>query len=125
MFVQVIYGVIGDTSCNLTVVFGVSVVASGVVVVLLPFAESYWFMAVLCGLYGFFDAACYALITAILVSYVGLDKLAHAYGLVMMGKGLANLGGPPVAGKLSFFSSFEFVNVFSESLRYFTKDMWC
>lgn len=103
MFVQVIYGVIGDTSCNLTVVFGVSVVASGVVVVLLPFAESYWFMAVLCGLYGFFDAACYALITAILVSYVGLDKLAHAYGLVMMGKGLANLGGPPVAGKLSFF----------------------
>ncbi|XP_025110247.1 monocarboxylate transporter 12-like [Pomacea canaliculata] len=103
---QVIYGVIGDTSCNLTVVFGVSVVASGVVVVLLPFAESYWFMAVLCGLYGFFDAACYALITAILVSYVGLDKLAHAYGLVMMGKGLANLGGPPVAGWLTDETSY-------------------
>lgn len=56
-------------------------------------------MAVLCGLYGFFVSANYSLITVMLVEYLGLDKLAHSYGLIMMIQGMANLGGPPLAGE--------------------------
>lgn len=95
---QVFYGFLGDHDWNLTVIYGVSCVGSGIAVLLLPTTSSYWLMAVLCGLYGFFVSANYSLITVMLVEYLGLDKLAHSYGLIMMIQGMANLGGPPLAG---------------------------
>ncbi|XP_076444382.1 monocarboxylate transporter 9-like [Babylonia areolata] len=95
---QVIYGLVGDQDWNLTVIYGISCIGSGLAVVLLPTAKSYWLMGVLCGLFGFFLSANFSLMTVMLVSYLGLEKLAHAYGLIMMIQGLANLGGPPVAG---------------------------
>ncbi|KAL8610545.1 hypothetical protein ACOMHN_060465 [Nucella lapillus] len=95
---QVIYGLVGDQDWNLTVIYGISCIGSGLAVVLLPTAKSYWLMSVLCGLFGFFLSANFSLMTVMLVSYLGLEKLAHAYGLIMMIQGLANLGGPPMAG---------------------------
>lgn len=80
-------------------IYGVSCVGSGIAVLLLSTTSSYWLMAVLCGLYGFFVSANYSLITVMLVEYLGLDKLAHSYGLIMMIQGMANLGGPPLAGE--------------------------
>lgn len=97
---QVFYGFIGDRDWNLTVIYGISCIGSGLAILLLPTANSYWLMAVLCGFFGFFVSANYSLMTVILVAYLGLDKLAHAYGLLMMIQGVANLGGPPVAGWL-------------------------
>ena len=98
---QVIYGLIGDKHWNLTVIYGISCMGSGLAVLLLPVAKSYWLMTILCGLFGFFMSANYSLITVMLVSYLGLKKLANAYGLIMMFQGLANLGGPPLAGTLT------------------------
>ena len=95
-----IYGLVGDQDWNLTVIYGISCIGSGLAVLLLPTAKSYWLMSVLCGLFGFFVSANYSLMTVMLVGYLGLEKLAHAYGLIMMIQGLANLGGPPVAGNL-------------------------
>ena len=97
---QVIYGLVGDQDWNLTVIYGISCIGSGLAVLLLPTAKSYWLMSVLCGLFGFFVSANYSLMTVMLVGYLGLEKLAHAYGLIMMIQGLANLGGPPMAGNL-------------------------
>lgn len=100
---QVFYGFIGDRDWNLTVIYGISCIGSGLAVLLLPTATSYWLMAVLCGLFGFFVSANYSLMTVMLVGYLGLNKLAHAYGLIMMIQGVANLGGPPLAGYLVDF----------------------
>lgn len=97
---QVIYGLIGDQDWNLTVIYGISCIGSGLAVLLLPAATSYWLMSTLCGLFGFFVSANYSLMTVMLVGYLGLEKLAQAYGLIMMIQGLANLGGPPLAGWL-------------------------
>nr|KAG5691324.1 hypothetical protein BaRGS_014023 [Batillaria attramentaria] len=94
---QVFYGFIGDRDWNLTVIYGISCIGAGLAVLLLPTANSYWLMAVLCGLYGFFVSANYSLMTVMLVNYLGLEKLAHAYGVIMMTQGAANLGGPPLA----------------------------
>ncbi|KAK7113314.1 monocarboxylate transporter 9-like [Littorina saxatilis] len=95
---QVLYGLIGDQDWNLTVIYGISCIGSGLAVLLLPTAKEYWLMSVLCGLFGFFVSANYSLMTVMLVGYLGLERLANAYGLVMMVQGLANLGGPPLAG---------------------------
>lgn len=95
---QVIYGLVGDQDWNLTVIYGISCIGSGLAVVLLPTAKTYWLMSVLCGVFGFFLSANFSLMTVMLVGYLGLEKLAHAYGLIMMIQGLANLGGPPMAG---------------------------
>ena len=92
----------GDQDWNLTVIYGISCIGSGLAVVLLPTATSYWLMCVLCGLFGFFLSANFSLLTVMLVGHLGLEKLAHAYGLIMMIQGLANLGGPPMAGILIF-----------------------
>ena len=98
---QVVYGLVGDQNWNLTVIYGISCIGSGLAVLLLPMAKVYWLMSVLCGLFGFFVSANYSLMTVMLVGYLGLEKLAHAYGLIMMIQGMANLGGPPMAGKCS------------------------
>ena len=99
---QVVYGLIGDQDWNLTMIYGISCIGTGLVVLLLPAATTYWLMATLCALFGFFVSANYSLMTVMLVSYLGLDKLTQAYGLLMMIQGIANLGGPPLAGNTSF-----------------------
>lgn len=95
---QVIYGLVGDQDWNLTVIYGISCIGCGLAVLLLPTAESYWLMSVLCGLFAFFESADCSLTTVMLVRYLGLEKLANSYGLIMMIQGLANLGGLPMAG---------------------------
>lgn len=99
-FGQIIYGFLGDRQISLSILYGSSLIACGVTVMLVPSFTSYLAMAVLSGTFGFFISANYSLGTVILVEFLGIDKLSNAYGLTMLKQGIANLIGPPVAGLL-------------------------
>lgn len=96
---QIIYGFLGDTALNLAMLYGVSTSLCGVCLILIPLFVEFVPIAVLSGGFGFFISANYVLCTVILVDYLGMDKLTNAYGLTMLMQGVANMIGPPVAGK--------------------------
>jgi len=97
-FGQILYGFMGDRDINLSLLYGVSIILCGFSILVVPLFVNFVPLAVLSGLFGFFISANYALSTVILVEYLGLNKLANAYGLTMLSQGIANLVGPPVAG---------------------------
>ena len=96
---QVAFGYLGDHNINLSILYGITVIISGIAVICIPLLNQYWYMNTLGGLFAFFVSSNYALITVILVQYIGLDKLTNACGLLMMIQGVTNLIGPPFAGK--------------------------
>lgn len=98
-FGQIIYGFIGDKNIDLTVLYGVSIILSGLAVMVVPWFMSFVPLCIIAGLFGFFISANYALSTVILVEIVGIDKLTNSYGLTMMMQGFANIIGPPVGGE--------------------------
>ena len=97
-FGQIFYGFIGDLEVNLSLLYGFSMLACGVAVLLVPMFVAFIPLAVLSGAFGLFISVNYSLSTVILVEYLGLGKLSNAYGLTMLVQGIANLVGPPVAG---------------------------
>ncbi|XP_061191800.1 monocarboxylate transporter 12-like [Saccostrea echinata] len=99
-FGQIVYGFIGDRNIDLTLLYGVSIMLSGLCVMIVPWFLSFVPLCIIASLFGFFVSASYALDTVILVEIVGIDKLTNSYGLTMMMQGLANIIGPPVAGLL-------------------------
>lgn len=60
-------------------------------------------MGVLSGLFGFFIAANYSLTSIILVQLITIERFTNAYGLLLLVQGVANLIGPPMAGKCDLF----------------------
>lgn len=58
-------------------------------------------LSALSGCFGLFIAANYALTSIILVELITLDRFTNAYGLLLLVQGIANLGGPPLAGWIS------------------------
>ena len=99
---QILFGIIGDKPVNLSILYGTSLIACGITVSLVPYFTDYVSLAVLSGTFGLFISANYSLGTVILVEFLGLDKLSNAYGLTMLKQGIANLVGPPVAGKIVY-----------------------
>lgn len=99
-FGQIFYGFLGDLKVNLSLLYGFSLMACGLAVCLVPYFISFIPLAILAGSFGLFISVNYALSTVILVEFLGLDKLSNAYGLTMLVQGIANLLGPPVAGKI-------------------------
>ena len=95
---QILYGVIGDWNVNLNLLYGISLMFCGFFVLVVPMFTTFIPLAILSGLFGFFISVNYSLCTVMLVEYLGLDKLANAYGLMMLVQGVANLVGPPVGG---------------------------
>lgn len=99
-FGQIFFGFIGDLEVNLSLLYGFSLMACGVTVLLVPLFITFVPLAILAGAFGLFISVNYSLSTVILVEYLGLSKLSNAYGLTMLVQGLANLLGPPVAGMI-------------------------
>lgn len=97
---QVIYGFLGDRpGINVYVLYAVSIILCGVSITVIPFFTAYVPLAVISACFGLFVSANYSLCTILLVDFVGMNRLTNAYGLLMMNLGIANLIGPPVAGK--------------------------
>lgn len=73
----------------------------GAVVALIPILKSYEALCVVSGAFGLFIAANYSLTSIILVELITLERFTNAYGLLLLVQGVANLIGPPLAGKIS------------------------
>lgn len=99
-FGQILYGIVGDRDINLEVLYGISLAVAGLSVALVPVFVDQVALCILAACYGIFVSANYVLSTVLLVKYLGMDKLTNAYGLTMLLQGVANMIGPPVAGKL-------------------------
>ncbi|XP_060076105.1 monocarboxylate transporter 12-like [Ylistrum balloti] len=99
-FGQILYGIVGDRDINLEVLYGISLAVAGISVALVPLFVDQIVLCLLAACYGIFVSANYVLSTVLLVQYLGMDKLTNAYGLTMLLQGIANMIGPPVAGKL-------------------------
>ena len=55
-------------------------------------------LAIFSACYGFFISTNYALAPIVVVQILGVRQLANAYGMSLVGEGLANILGPPLAG---------------------------
>lgn len=69
--------------------------------------SNYYGLCSVAGAFGLFIAANYSLTSIILVEVITIERFTNAYGLLLLVQGIANLMGPPLAGKyLFYFKSF-------------------
>lgn len=74
----------------------------GIATSLIPLVTSnYYALCSVSAAFGIFIAANYSLTSIILVEVITLERFTNAYGLLLLVQGIANLMGPPLAGKLS------------------------
>lgn len=100
MFGEIVLGWAGDREeLSANVIYAICMFFCGIAVLLIPFFISYQSMCVLSSAFGLFIAANYSLTSIILVNLVDIDRFTNAYGLLLLVQGIANLVGPPLAGK--------------------------
>lgn len=102
---QILYGFLGDNKrINTLTLYGLSTVACGILVSLMPVMKTYAVLGSACGLFGLLISANFALETVVLVQILSLDELTKAYSLLMFGQGVATLVGPPIGGQLNIIT---------------------
>ena len=100
MIGQIIIGYIGDRPrVNSPQLYNGLTTVAGIATMLVPLCNTYVALSIYSAFFGFFISGNYALTTIILVNLLGMDRLTNAYGLLMLGQGIANLIGPPLAGR--------------------------
>ncbi|KAI5698488.1 hypothetical protein M8J75_007623 [Diaphorina citri] len=100
MFGEIALGWAGDREwVNANLVYAVSMALCGAALVLVPLIKSYQNMCGISGFFGLFVAANYSLTSIILVEITTIERFTNAYGLLLLVQGIANLVGPPLAGK--------------------------
>jgi len=100
---QILLGWAGDKAwVNASIVYAVCMALCGTVTALIPIVVSdYYTLCAISGAFGLFIAANYSLTSIILVELITLERFTNAYGLLLLVQGIANLMGPPLAGKSS------------------------
>lgn len=99
-FGQIFAGFMGDQKrVNSLVFYNIMTTMAGACTIFVPLLISFETLAVYSSLYGFFISANYAMTTIIIVELLDMDRLTNAFGLVSLAEGVANLAGPPLAGK--------------------------
>lgn len=96
---NVVFGFLGDCKrVNRSILYSVSMWLTGLGLVLVPLSRNSMSFAVFDGIHGFFTAASEALSCIIVDDILGTSSLSDGYGILMLIQGIANLGGPPLAG---------------------------
>ena len=96
---QIVIGYLGDRPrVNTLHLYNLLTSTAGIATMLVPLMPTYVMLSLYSGAFGFFISGNYALTTIILVDLLGMEKLTNAYGLIMLGEGISNLIGPPIAG---------------------------
>ncbi|MBN3323158.1 MOT9 protein, partial [Atractosteus spatula] len=91
-------GVMADLSwMNSLYLYTFTIVGSGVVLLIIPTAESFVELAVLSGFVGFFSGN-WSITPYVTTKIVGLEGLTQAYGILMFFGGFGIMLGPPVVG---------------------------
>lgn len=98
---QILLGWAGDRAwVNASIVYAVCMAFCGAVTALIPMViGSYYALCAISGAFGLFIGANYSLTSIILVELITLERFTNAYGLLLLVQGVANLMGPPLAGK--------------------------
>lgn len=86
---------------NAGIVYAFCMGLCGIVTALVPVFNNYIALCAISGAFGLFIAANYSLTCIILVELITLERFTNAYGLLLLVQGVANLVGPPLAGKSS------------------------
>lgn len=100
---QILLGWVGDwKNVSPSIIYAFCMVLCGAVTFIMPLLKTYLGLAAASGAFGAFIAANYSLTSIILVEQITLEKFTNAYGLLLLMQGMANLIGPPLAGKWNF-----------------------
>ncbi|XP_053890719.1 monocarboxylate transporter 9 isoform X2 [Malaclemys terrapin pileata] len=95
---KLVLGVLADFKwINTLYLYVITLIMTGVALVAIPFAKSYIMLAVLSGILGFLTGN-WSIFPYVTTKTVGIEKLAHAYGILMFFAGLGNSLGPPIVG---------------------------
>ena len=103
---QIATGYVGDRpSVDTLAFYNLMTSLAGLATLVVPLVTSFPALAAVSAAFGLFVSANYALTTVILVELVGVDRLTDAVGIVSFAQGIANLVGPPLAGRPNMLRS--------------------
>ena len=110
-FGQILIGYVGDLPwVNTMQLYNILTCLAGISTFIVPCLNTYSMLCVSAASYGFFISGNYSLTTIILVELLGMERLTNAYGISMLAEGVANLIGPPLAGKYIIYLHLIIVN---------------
>lgn len=97
---KLLLGILADFKwINTLYLYVATLIVMGLALCAIPFAESYVTLAILSGILGFLTGN-WSIFPYVTTKTVGIEKLAHAYGILMFFAGLGNSLGPPIVGKI-------------------------
>ncbi|KAE8590020.1 hypothetical protein XENTR_v10017906 [Xenopus tropicalis] len=95
---KLMLGILADFKwMNTLYLYCFTLVATGLTLFAIPYANTYAVLALLAGIIGFASGN-WSIFPYVTTKTVGLDKLTHAYGILMFFAGLGNCLGPPLVG---------------------------
>ena len=93
-------GICSKNQVNTLVLYSISTAIAGLLTLLVPWYHNFALLCTFSAFYGFFISANYTLVSIIIVDLLGTDRFTDAYGIESLAEGVANIIGPPFAGKL-------------------------
>uniref|UniRef100_A0A8C5IBV0 Monocarboxylate transporter 9 n=1 Tax=Junco hyemalis TaxID=40217 RepID=A0A8C5IBV0_JUNHY len=95
---KLVLGILADFKwVNTLYLYVTTLIMTGVALFAIPFAKSYLTLAMLSGILGFLTGN-WSIFPYVTTKTVGIEKLTHAYGILMFFAGLGNSLGPPIVG---------------------------
>lgn len=95
---KLLLGILADFKwINTLYLYVATLIIMGLALCAIPFAKSYVTLALLSGILGFLTGN-WSIFPYVTTKTVGIEKLAHAYGILMFFAGLGNSLGPPIVG---------------------------
>nr|XP_023402743.1 monocarboxylate transporter 9 isoform X2 [Loxodonta africana] len=95
---KLLLGILADFKwINTLYLYVATLIIMGLALCAIPFAKSYATLAILSGILGFLTGN-WSIFPYVTTKTVGIEKLAHAYGILMFFAGLGNSLGPPIVG---------------------------
>ncbi|XP_045147160.1 monocarboxylate transporter 9 isoform X2 [Echinops telfairi] len=95
---KLLLGILADFKwINTLYLYVVTLITMGLALCAIPLAKSYATLAILSAILGFLTGN-WSIFPYVTTKTVGIEKLAHAYGILMFFAGLGNSLGPPIIG---------------------------
>ncbi|XP_001509038.1 monocarboxylate transporter 9 isoform X1 [Ornithorhynchus anatinus] len=95
---KLLLGVLADFKwINTLYLYVATLITTGLALCAIPLARNYVTLAILSGILGFLSGN-WSIFPYVTTKTVGIEKLAHAYGILMFFAGLGNSLGPPIVG---------------------------
>lgn len=95
---KLLLGILADFKwINTLYLYVATLILMGLALCAIPWAKTYVTLAILSGILGFLTGN-WSIFPYVTTKTVGIEKLAHAYGILMFFAGLGNSLGPPIVG---------------------------